>query len=538
MSFALCKAIDQSFKDFSQNTALIQHQANGDSVRLTFQELHTLAGKVYGLFGADLGSGDTVGLYMQRSVEHVASVVACLYATSAYTTINNLVSAKQVCHIAKDSNLKLLICDNSTLLKLRALTQDKVNQKILSTIRIVHLRQTEKSPPVHQQTIELLANFTHVESVLLPEAQALDLIVPAVELFNKAKLILFTSGSTGNPKGVMIQGDDLVKRAVTESKAYGLQEADVLLNMLPFSFDVGCNQLYSSLMNGCSLVLLNSWMPKDIVSAIVQYQVKGVSGVPSLWLSVINSDAEAVAPLSDILRYITISGGDMGEKDRLKLRDILSGVKIFKTYGQTETFRSTMLLDEDFDEKHQSVGRPIDGVTLYVLDEDGNKLGAGQKGQVIHQGIGTMLGYIGDAGATKNKLKKMSDADDDVNVIYTGDLGAIDTDGFLYLHGRQDRMIKVRGNRVYPEEIEKELCAHDDVIEAVSSYNVLDEAIAVYARKKQGAELTEKDVIKFLSSRLPSYMIPSQCLLYDDFPRTSSGKVDMLALTVQVDKSP
>jgi len=308
-----------------------------------------------------------------------------------------------------------------------------------------------------------------------------------------------------------------------------------LLSMLPFSFDVGCNQLYTSLVNGCTLVLLNSWMPKDIVSAVNTYQVNGVSGVPSLWLSVISSDAEALAQANAALRYITISGGDMAEKDRLTLRSVFPDVDIFKTYGQTETFRSGMLLAQDFDAKHGSVGKAVDGVTVMILDETGNALPPGEVGEVIHQGVGTMLGYIGDIDATNQKLKPLPTAlhSDGRNVIYTGDLGRLDEDGFLYLQGRQDRMFKVRGNRVYPEEIERELCTHADVIEAVAAYQKSDETVTIFARKQAGATLTSKEAIKFLSARLPSYMLPSQCLLYDDFPRTASGKIDVPTLTAQ-----
>ncbi|MFW5431959.1 MAG: class I adenylate-forming enzyme family protein [Methylophilaceae bacterium] len=530
MSRSICELIDQSFQRFSNNTALIQHHSNGESAALTYQALKEMAGKVGSLLG-DLHADECIGLYMQRSAEHVASIVASLYSKSPYTTINNLVSSRQIRHIAQDSNLKVLICDNSTILKLRTLTQDESDQKVLSNIRIIHLHNSDVLQPVYQQTVGLLSKFTAISSVKLVDVKPFDLHVPDAALVNEAKLILFTSGSTGNPKGVMIKGDDLIGRVASESKAYGLQEGDVLLNMLPFSFDVGCNQLYSSLIKGCTLVLLNSWLSKDIVSAIINYKVNGVSGVPSLWLSVVNSGLDTLKEISGILRYITISGGDMAEKDRLALRDLLPGVKIFKTYGQTETFRSAMLLAEDFNEKHQSVGKPVDGVTLLILDENGEEVETGQKGQIIHQGIGTMLGYIGDADATNQKLKALPESSDGPKVIFTGDLGSVDEEGFLYLHGRQDRMFKVRGNRVYPEEIEKELCTHNEVLETVSSYNVSEEAITVFVRKKEGADTSEKEILKFLSARLPSYMVPSHCLLYNDFPRTASGKVDVPALT-------
>jgi len=190
LSVLLCELIDQSFRQFGQRAALVQHQAMGEASVLTFKELEALAGKAYSLFGDDLEADQSIGLYMQRTVEHVAAIVASLYSKSPYTTINNLVSARQVCHIAQDSNLKVLICDNSTLLKLRALTKEEADKKVLSTIRIVHFRQTEVLQPVHQQTVDLLAKFTQVQSIMLDNVKPHALQVPAPETVNQAKLIL------------------------------------------------------------------------------------------------------------------------------------------------------------------------------------------------------------------------------------------------------------------------------------------------------------------------------------------------------------
>lgn len=533
MTRKLCELVDQSFSRYHNRTALIQHHPNGEADAYTFNALKTMASKVYRLFADGVSDDGCIGLYMQRSAEQVASIVASLYTQSPYTTINHLVSARQVIHIAKESNMKILICDNSTLLKLRALTNDGADKAILSRLRILHIHHADVLPPVHAQTVKLLSSFTSVQSVKLSETEPSKLHVPADVVDNKAKLILFTSGSTGTPKGVMIKGEDLIDRIQSESTSYDLTEKDVLLNILPFSFDVGCNQMYSALVNGCCLVILNSWMPKDMVSAIVDYKVTGVSGVPSLWLSIVNSKLDALNDIGSHLRYITISGGDMAEIDRLALRDLLPQVNIFKTYGQTETFRSGMLLAKDFDAKHQSVGKPVDGVNLYIVDEDGQPVKRGELGEIVHQGVGTMLGYIGDKVATNAKLQKRPDAlgAGVGSVIFTGDMGRMDEDGFLYLQGRKDRMFKVRGNRIYPEEIERELCVHHDVLEAVSAYDSSKETITAFVRKNQASELTQKDVIKHLSARLPSYMIPSQCLLFEEFPRTASGKIDMPALT-------
>ena len=262
--------------------------------------------------------------------------------------------------------------------------------------------------------------------------------------------------------------------------------------------------------------------------------VTGISGVPAICAEFLSlAEADVRAAMQGV-RYITVSGGDMSEQQLGKLRRITSPADIFKTYGQTEAFRGGMLLPHEFELKMTSVGRPVPGTEIFILGPDGGKAPPDTPGQVIYRGDGMMQGYLGDPAETRKKIRNnpLRPAGDFLPqpVIYTGDIGRIDGDGYLYLLGRRDKMLKIRGNRVYPREILEQILSHDRVVEGVVfGITTAGGEKEVYAevRPATGSPLTETELGRFLSLRLPSYMVPSRIVMVDSFPRTPSGKIKL-----------
>ena len=168
---------------------------------------------------------------------------------------------------------------------------------------------------------------------------------------------LFTSGSTGEPKGVLISAADLDRRAVAEVELFELTPNDVLLGVLPFSFDVGLNQLLSAITAGCTIVLSESWLPADISRAVTSFGVTGISAVPAIWNDLLNARIDLNLPEHRSLRYVTVSGGDLPLERLLQLKSAIGPAGIFKTYGQSETFRSAALRPSEFTDKPRSVGK-------------------------------------------------------------------------------------------------------------------------------------------------------------------------------------
>jgi acyl-coenzyme A synthetase/AMP-(fatty) acid ligase len=353
---------------------------------------------------------------------------------------------------------------------------------------------------------------------------------------DKASWCLFTSGSTGTPKGVLISGEDLLRRAMTEIEDYELTEQDSLLSLLPFSFDVGLNQLLSCLLSGAHLVILNSWFPKDILTTIRSRNINGISGVPSIW-------AEALAypkgpdfeQNTQTLRYVTVSGGDLAKNQLVELRQYFRNSKIFKTYGQTETFRSSMLKPSDFERKMTSVGRPVKGTQVFILNDKGEIVPPNIEGEIVHYGVGTMLGYINDLEGTNGKLREIVDSlRETVNegkLVFTGDRGKIDEEGYLYVLGREDGMIKTLGHRVYPKEIESCILEHEHV-KNVAVVGVRDERRGqmIIAEVIGSGALDKQRLTSFLKERLPYYMIPSEINIVQYLPMTENGKIGYAAI--------
>jgi acyl-CoA synthetase (AMP-forming)/AMP-acid ligase II len=274
-------------------------------------------------------------------------------------------------------------------------------------------------------------------------------------------------------------------------------------------------------------------MPVDIASAITQHRVTGISAVPAIWTSVLNMlDPQPVAAALRQVRYITVSGGDLPPGHLTRLADLLPGTQIFKTYGQSETFRSGILLPSEFRQKMLSVGRPVRGTQVFIVNARRKQALPNEAGEILHLGEGTMLGYLGDPKGTRRKLRanplQRGRGPCRQLVVFTGDIGRIDEDGYLYVLGRKDKMIKSSGYRVYPKEVCDQIlrhpCAEDAAVFGIPD-PTLGQVIVAEVQTKSDCSLTERDLKTFLADKLPSYMLPGRIALVSAFPRTPSGKI-------------
>jgi acyl-CoA synthetase (AMP-forming)/AMP-acid ligase II len=339
------------------------------------------------------------------------------------------------------------------------------------------------------------------------------------ELDEREAVVLFTSGSTGVPKGVRIAGADLASRSRSEAMLFGLGPEDVLLGLLPFSFDVGLNQLCSGLLAGAEVTLLASWLPADVAEAVGERGITGISGVPAIWGPMLDA---GIGLAGDRLRYLTISGGDLDPR-RLQGMPALAGqAGIYKTYGQTETFRSTCLLPEEFPERPRSVGRPFGGARVRVVDEAGIDCAPGVEGEVVHAGPGTMLGYLGSGDPAPAAVR-------------TGDRGRLDEAGYLFLAGRADDMVKIHGLRAYPADVTAVFDRLPAIREAatVALRSADGEArFAAFFVAEPGGPDAEQ-VRRGLRGLLPGHLLPALVVAVDRLPRTDRGKLDRGALEAE-----
>jgi acyl-CoA synthetase (AMP-forming)/AMP-acid ligase II len=335
---------------------------------------------------------------------------------------------------------------------------------------------------------------------------------------------------------VLISKTDLLNRARAEVDWFGLRPDDVLLNILPFSFDVGLNQLFSAMISGCSLAILDSWLPPDILRAAASYKVSGISAVPAIWQDMLAAGMKFDTNLAhQSLRYITVSGGDMPPSQLELLPQMAGSAGIFKTYGQSEAFRATSLRPEEFAAQKRSVGKPFTGVRVYVVREDNSLCAPLEQGQIIHSGLGLMQGYA-DSRDPENKLRPnpfFGPSDPSRMCIYTGDAGYFDEAGYLYVTGRRDGMLKIAGNRVYPQEIVEQLLKIENVSQAeviaTNSAQGTTHLVGIVVANN-GATLQPMQLKRSAARLLPSFMAPQDFIVLREMPRTASGKIDRLAL--------
>lgn len=516
--------IQQNASEIPDKIAVTQHLDSNRKNSITFSQLQALSDALaVELQQQGLLPGQMAGIFMQRSPAHVVSMLAILKAGGAFFSLNPKLSLVQVRYSQQLCQAPVLLVDNSTLLRFARITTNE-----FENCKVLHLHD-ESLGPVHRNVLQKLPQIKSIRWHSLTEAQPDVPDIPA-----DPALALFTSGSTGNPKGVLISRQDLLNRVSQEIIDYELKSNDRLLGLLPFSFDVGLNQLFSCLLGGIELVLSNSWLPPDICILVEKYRITGISAVPAIWTEVMSLPKAKVQSVFQGVRYLTISGGDLVPEQLRQMRAYFPNCGIYKTYGQTETFRSGILKPNEYAHKMTSVGCPVKGTQVAIIDSRGKSVAPGKTGQIIHRGDGTMLGYVGDPSATREKVRpnplQVPTAAPRQPVVYTGDLGKIDADGFLYVLGRKDKMLKIKGYRIYPGEIQAAILAHDAVLEtAVFGVKAAKNDTRIFAevRCREDADISESVLKQHLVTRLPTYMQPSKIILVKSFPRTPSGKIKL-----------
>ena len=522
----LSQEITQVFSRYKGRAAVSHYVPPNSSITLTYGQLEERVRELAQYLSKQgMQPCDLVMCYMTKSVDLVVSILAIVLNGGTCCCFYSKQNPQYALKLFSMANPRFILLEENTLRSVkRQMERVEPTHLFPPCERYPEAGGTGGSIQSHNRAIYVF-KYPSAKSDGGGGFQEVD------SSSEKALWCLFTSGSTGSPKGVLISGEDLLRRAVTEIEDYELTDQDSLLSLLPFSFDVGLNQLLSCFLSGAHLVILNSWFPRDILTAVRSQNINGISGVPSIWTEALaypkGPDFEQN---TQALRYITVSGGDLSKNQLLQLRQYFRNVKIFKTYGQTETFRSSMLKPFDFERKMTSVGRPIKGTEVFVLNDKGEIAPPNTEGEIVHYGVGTMLGYLNDLEGTSEKLRKMkepgSKAMKEGKWVFTGDRGRMDEEGYLYVLGREDGMIKTLGHRVYPKEIESCILEHEHVKNA-AVVGIKDErkGQVIIAEVVSNGALNKQSLIVYLKERLPYYMVPGEINVVEYLPMTESGKI-------------
>ena len=469
-----------------------------------------------GAIARSVGPGERVAVWAPKSPEMVAAAFGAAKAGCAFVPVNPVLKPRQVDHILADCTVSALITTADRLTLLAATMKPRL---------IIILPGGDAVPG----TIAWDA-FVDGAAGSLPHVVAEDVAA-----------ILYTSGSTGLPKGVVVPHRSLVTGAQAVASYLDQRDDDRLLAVLPLSFDAGFSQLTTALLVGATCVLLDYAHPAEVIRTMARQQITGMTAVPPLWSQLAEPDwsGEAVAHL----RYFATTGGRMPRILLEKMRGRAPDARPYLMYGLTEAFRSTYLPPADIDRKPGSIGKAIPGQRVRILRPDGTACRAGETGEIVHSGSTVTLGYWNDPAATDARFKDIAHPSGGVTLtertVFSGDQGRMDEEGYLYFVGREDEMIKSSGYRISPLEIEEAAHATGLVIEA-AAFGVEDAALgerivlAIVAKEADGVEETTFGAA--LRQLLPNYMMPSALLRFEEpLPRNPNGKIDRRAVAERAD---
>ena len=467
---------------------------------VSFAELDGLTGRLAaGLRERGVQRGDRVALMVPNGLDAVVAIEAILRAGAAIMPINPTAKHDRVADLLRRSGAAMLLCDPDRAAEAAQATEG------LSDVQL-------------HSDLEQLSTDGPVPSDAPAES---DLAA-----------LMHTSGSTGGPKGVMHSHGGL--GFVTDSiiEYLDVSAEDRILNLLPLSFGYGLTHLLICIRSGATLVLEPGvGLPGRIVKLLEDERVTGLPGVPTIFQVLLSLRGLAERPLPE-LRFLTNAGAALPTPALEAVRRTFGEATLYSMYGQTECIRTCYLPPDQLDVRPGSVGVPIPGTETWLDDDEGNVLDAGESGELIVRGPHVMQGYWNDPGATAARIREGRDPGE--RVLATNDLFRTDEEGYLYFVGRRDDIIKSRGEKVPPREVE-EVIHLDSAVKEVAVVGVPDrllgEAVHAHVSAREGEDLDAMALKRLCAEHLEDYMVPQRVVIHAELPRNNNGKVDRLLLS-------
>lgn len=479
-----------------------------------------------GLVTSGLSKNDRVACYLPKQFETVVSIFGPAYAGGVFVPVNPGLKHRQVAYILKDCNVRFLVTSADRLTAL----QDELSD----CPDLQYIILTGKRPDA---LLDIGKKIIFYDD-FLALGKACDKPVHKVVDADMVA-ILYTSGSTGMPKGVILSHRNMIAGAESVASYLENTSLDKILSVLPLSFDAGLSQLTTAFSKGATVILMNFLLARDVIRQAVKHQVTGITCVPPLWIQLVDLDWPEEAVNS--IRYIATTGGRMPVPVTRKFQKILPKTDIYLMYGLTEAFRSTYLPPSEVNRIPDSMGKAIPNAEVMVVREDGTVCDVDEVGELVHRGALVGLGYWNDKERTDERYRpapgQVAGLPNPEIAVWSGDSVKRDKDGYLYFVGRRDEMIKTSGFRTSPSELEETIYASGlvDEISAIGvDHETLGQAIWIIATAKGDENLDVEAIMAYCRAEMPSYMVPHKLIEWDSLPKNPNGKIDRKKIVAEL----
>jgi len=439
--------------------------------------------------------GTCVAILADRSIEMVTAIYAILKLAAVYVPIDKKYPKNRVEYLIRESECEIILGD----------AIEDFNYEVNDIIKVLPL-SNDTSEEIENKQVEINGEDT--------------------------AYIIFTSGTTGNPKGVEMMHSNLLNLVSHMQSCYPVKNRDAFLFKSAFTFDASISELFGWFLDGGRLVILEKDGEKDpaiIADTIDKYKVTHINFVPSMLRIFLNTLKDEDKGKLESLKY-AFAGGEVFSSDFYKLaEEKCPKTKIGNFYGPTETcvYAAGYMKKDDENYEKVPIGKPLGNVKIYLINQNGNLCAIGEPGEICISGAGVGKGYKNRLDLTKDKFVLFNNE----RIYRSGDLGRYLPDGNIEYEGRIDSQVKLRGFRIETSEIEKVLRKFEnieDAIVVVHTGEKEEKCLCAYLISSQ--ELCLNDVKENLRKELPEFMIPAYFMQIDKKPLTVNGKVDMKAL--------
>jgi len=506
----LHEGLEKSVKTNPEKIAVI-----AEGVSHTYQDFFDSVTRLANaLIDNGLRRGDRCVVYMDNTFPCLVSIYAILLAGGAFVVVNPQTKKEKLKFILNDCSARILISDSHLYGNFSGI--DGEVQSLVCVISSGNIQSIDDSAVIP---------FDKIMDGSKDSKPSINTIA------NDLAALIYTSGSTGNPKGVMQTHLSMGFALNSLIEYLRLSSDDRILLVLPLAFDYGLYQLLMSVQLGATLVLERSFTyPAQVFSRIEQTSVTVFPAVPTIFALLLSMHNRKPIIFPTVTR-ITNTAASLPPEYVKALKEIFPNALIYKMYGLTECKRVCYLEPEKIDTKPSSVGQAIPGTEVFILDDNGERVKAGEIGILHVRGPHIMLGYWNQLELSNEVLKDAPLPRE--KILCTNDWFKMDDDGDLYFIGRSDDIIKTRGEKVSPIEVENVIHGINGVLEVAvigEPDEILGEAVKCFIVLEEGSSLSIRDIKKICIERLENFMVPKYIEMVSNLPKTHTGKISKKGL--------